>query len=317
MAAVALCIGESAQAADGSWGNFYPMAYVGRPLAQKQTADKKDDDKNGDKAFEVDTEHIFGFTRGSDIGEKGQLEFETVPTAAIGKRSGTYFQTAHETFFKYSVTDDFRVSPDFLFVSHDIRNVPGFDDQKEADLAGAGAEIRYRIFNREKAPFGLTLTFEPGWNRIDELTGEHVQQYGSAFGLLLDKEIVPNRLYGAINFFYDLSATHVKSTGEWTHESAVQTDLALSYQFLPGWLLGVEAQYFQQYEGLGLNRLKGEALYVGPTFYTWPGDRANISAAWDIQVAGRAVDEPGKLDLLNFERHRFLVRLAIALNPKD
>ena len=68
---------------------------------------------------------------------------------------------------------------------------------------------------------------------------------------------------------------------------------------------------------IGLNRLKGEALYVGPTFYTWLGDRANISAAWDIQVAGTAVDAPGKLDLLNFERHRFLVRLAITLNPKD
>jgi hypothetical protein len=97
----------------------------------------------------------------------------------------------------------------------------------------------------------------------------------------------------------------------------VETDVALSYQFLPGWLVGVEAQYIQQYEGLGLNRLKGEALYVGPTFFTRLGNRANISAAWDIQVAGKAVDEPGRLDLLNFDRQRFMLRLAILLNPKD
>ena len=322
--AAALCIGGAAEAAD--WAtNLYPTSYIGNPIVQprvekkvgaKNGEAKNGEEKNGDKAFEVDSEHIFGFTQGSDIGEKGELEFETEPTAAIGKRFGTYLQTAHETSFKYSVTDDFRVSPGFLFVTHDIRNVPGFDDQKESDLAGAGAEIRYRIFNREKAPFGLTFTFEPAWSRIDELTGEHVQQYGSALGLLLDKEIIHNRLYGAINFFYELSATHLKTTGEWTDDLAVQTDVALSYQFLPGWLLGVEAQYAQQYEGLGLNRLKGEALYVGPTFFTRLGDRANISAAWDIQVAGKAVDEPGKLDLINFERHRFRNRLAILLNSK-
>ena len=32
--------------------------------------------------------------------------------------------------------------------------------------------------------------------------------------------------------------------------------------------------------------------------------------------AGRAVDEPSPLDLINFERHRLLLRLAILLNPK-
>lgn len=320
-ASAVLCIGGTAQAAD--WAtNLYPTSYIGKPLVQPRVEKKigaanTGEDKNGDKAFEVDSEHIFGFTQGSDIGEKGELEFETEPTAAFGKRWGAYFQTAQGTLFKYSVTDDFRVSPGFLFVTHDIRNVPGFDDQKEADLAGVGAEIRYRIFNREKAPFGLTFTFEPGWNRVDELTGQHVQQYGSAFGFLLDKEIIHNRLYGAINFFYELSATHEKMTGEWTHDSAAETDVALSYQFLPGWLLGVEARYLQQYEGLGLNRLKGEALYVGPTFFTRLGEHANISAAWDFQVAGKAVDEPGNLDLLNFERHRLMLRLSILLNPKD
>ncbi len=68
---------------------------------------------------------------------------------------------------------------------------------------------------------------------------------------------------------------------------------------------------------MGLNRIKGEALYMGSTFFTRLGEHANISAAWDFQVAGKAVDEPGNLDLLNFDRHRFMVRLAILLNPKD
>ncbi len=315
-AAALLCAGEAAQAADVSWNNLYPAGFAGRPVVQTQTADKKSDAKNGDKAFEVNSEHIFGFTQGSDIGEKGELEFETEPTAAIGKRFGTYFATAHGTLFKYSITDDFRVSPGFLFTTHDIRNVPGFEDRQQAELAGGLMEIRYRLLNRETAPFGVTFTFEPGWNRIDELTGDRVEQYGTALGFLLDKEIVHNRLYGAINFFYELSATRLKATGEWFHDSAVETDVALSYQFVPGMLIGAEARYTQQYEGMGLDRLKGEALYVGPTFFTRLGERANLSGAWDIQVAGKAVDEPGALDLINFERHRLMLRLAILLNPK-
>jgi hypothetical protein len=55
---------------------------------------------------------------------------------------------------------------------------------------------------------------------------------------------------------------------------------------------------------------------IGPTFFARLGEHANLSGAWDFQVAGKAVDEPGALDLINFERHRLLLRLAILLNPK-
>ena len=315
-AAALLCAGGAAQAADLSWANLYPAGSVGPPGVQTWAADKKDDPKNIDKLFEVNSEEIFGFTQGSDIGEKGELELETEATAAIGKRFGTYFATAQGTQLKYTITDSFGVRPGFFFTTHDIRHVPGFEDRQQAEFGGAFVEIRYRFLNRETAPFGLTFTFEPGWNRVDELTGDRVEQYGSALGILIDKEIIRNRLYGAINFFYDLSATRLRATGEWFHDSAVETDVALSYQFVPGMLVGAEARYVQQYEGMGLDRLKGEALYVGPTFYTRLGERANLSAAWDIQVAGKAVDEPGALDLINFERNRLLLRLEILLNPR-
>lgn len=313
--AALLCASGAAQAGDVSWANLSPAGLVGPP-SMMRAADNKGD-KNNEKLWEVDSEHIFGFTQGSDIGEKGELEFETEPTAAIGKRFGNYFATAHATLLKYSITDDFRVAPGFAYTTHDIRHLPGFEDRQQAEFAAAGLEIRYRLMNREKDPFGVTFTFEPGWNRVDELTGDRVEQYGTALGFLLDKEIIHDRLYGAINFFYELSATRLKATGEWFHDSAVETDVALSYQFVPGMLVGVESRYLQQYEGLGLDRLKGEALYVGPTFFTRLGNRANLSAAWDFQVAGKAVDEPGALDLINFERYRALLRLAILLNPKD
>jgi hypothetical protein len=36
-----------------------------------------------------------------------------------------------------------------------------------------------------------------------------------------------------------------------------------------------------------------------------------MSVAWNAQVAGRVVGEPGALDLTNFERHQVRFRLGI------
>jgi hypothetical protein len=35
-----------------------------------------------------------------------------------------------------------------------------------------------------------------------------------------------------------------------------------------------------------------------------------MGAAWNIQVMGRMVNEPGSLDLTNFERHQAKVRFG-------
>ena len=53
----------------------------------------------------------------------------------------------------------------------------------------------------------------------------------------------------------------------------------------------------------------GEALFVGPTIYASLSKEFAISAAWSLQVAGRAADAPGSLDLKNFERHQAKLRL--------
>jgi hypothetical protein len=317
---VLLCAGQAAVAADASaWATPYPAVSAGKAKAAGRAAPARNgaaENTDDDKRWHVDSEHIFGFTHGTDIGEKGELEFEVEPVGAIGKRFGTYFVTSQAALLKYTVTDSFRIASGLLFMTHDIRGVPDHVDHHRAAIGGALLEIRYRLLNRETAPFGLTVSIEPGWARIDEATGDFVRQYGSEFALLMDKELINDRLYGAINLSYDLSGTRVRETNEYVRDSAVAASAALSYQFLPGLLVGAEASYARQYEGLGLDRLKGEAFYVGPTFFMKLGETANLSGAWNIQVAGKAVDEPGDLDLANFERHRILLRLSMLLNPK-
>jgi hypothetical protein len=42
------------------------------------------------RADAIDTEHLFDFTIGTDIGEVGEKEFESNTLSRLGKRSGSY-----------------------------------------------------------------------------------------------------------------------------------------------------------------------------------------------------------------------------------
>src|ERR1700733_7927705 len=44
----------------------------------------------GARTATIDTEHLFGFTIGSDVGEVGEREIESSATGRFGKQTGTY-----------------------------------------------------------------------------------------------------------------------------------------------------------------------------------------------------------------------------------
>jgi hypothetical protein len=75
-------------------------------------------------------------------------------------------------------------------------------------------------------------------------------------------------------------------------------------QVRPGIFFGGEARYFRRYEGLGLDTFSGHALFLGPTVCAQLSQRSWIAIGWSIQVAGKSVDDPGRLDLINFERQQ-------------
>ncbi len=52
---------------------------------------------------EIDTEHMFGFTEGSDIGEAGERELEAEPTGRFGKQDGSYNAVATGFQAKYTL----------------------------------------------------------------------------------------------------------------------------------------------------------------------------------------------------------------------
>jgi hypothetical protein len=56
-------------------------------------------------AGEVDTEHMFGFTEGSDIGALGEKELETDSTGRFGRKTGSYSNIATAFEAKYTFTE--------------------------------------------------------------------------------------------------------------------------------------------------------------------------------------------------------------------
>lgn len=261
-----------------------------------------------------DSEHMFGFTTGSDIGEPRGVEVESETQGRIGKRAGSYaaFGTTFE--YKYTVNDSFRISPSASVIYHDISGVPGLDDRRQFAFQGLSVELSYRFLDRQKAPFGFTLNVVPQWNRIDDVTGEGVEQYGADISLLLDKEIVADRLYGAFNLLYDPATTRVRATGLWERDATIGASAALTAHVGGNVFLGLEGRYLRRYEGLSLDQWEGHALYVGPTFYIKVSNRWSIAGAWNMQVAGRAAGESNALDLTNFERHQVKLRLSADLD---
>lgn len=266
--------------------------------------------ESGDeKRAEIDSEHLFGLLEGSDIGDPGEKEVELDSLGRFAKRGGSYAATSNALFFKYTAVENFRFAPMISFSSHDISNVPGLENRDQFRLEGAGMEFRYRLLDREKAPFGLTLSALPVRTRIDETSGLPVEQYAVEFAALMDKELVPDRLFGAVNLLYEPTWTRPWRTHEWQREATIGAGAALSFRVAPGFFLGTGAIYQWRYEGISLDTLLGEALFVGPSFYLRLPNQWFASGGWTVQVTGRAVGEPFSLDLTNFERH--LARLQV------
>jgi hypothetical protein len=260
----------------------------------------------------IDTEHLFGFTIGSDVGEAGEREFQNEATGRFAKSAGTYRALTNSAELEFVPIKNFRVEFAAVAASYNIGGVPGFDDLNQTGLQGASVDLRYRFLGRESAPFGLLFAAEPHIDRLDETSGQHVRTVGTDFALAFDRELIPDKLVTAVNFLYQPEWTNFLATNRTEQDATLGVAWAMMAQVRPGILIGGEARYLRKYEGFGLDAFAGHALFVGPTIYIQLSQRSRLTAAWSFQVAGRSADMPGSLDLVNFERHQ--ARLIYGIN---
>jgi hypothetical protein len=260
----------------------------------------------------IETEHLFGFTIGSDVGEVGERELEGSLTERFSKRTGTYDAGSGTMSMEFVPMSNLRTEFTAVVNSYNITGVSGLADQRYTAFGGLSADIRYRLLDRASSPFGLAIGAEPHWGRADDITGEPVSQYGVDFVAAADWEIVPNRVVAAFNLLYQPDAMRAKLTGSWSQESTAGVAFAMMAQVRSGIFVGGEARYLRQYDGFGLDSLAGQGFFVGPTVYFKLSERAWMTLAWSSQVAGHATAVAGSLDLVNFERQQ--ARLLFGVN---
>jgi hypothetical protein len=266
----------------------------------------------GARSTTIETEHLFGFTIGSDVGKVGEREIEGSVTGRFAKRNGTYNAGSGTLSAEFVPIPNLRTEFTGAVVSYDVAGVSGFTDQRYTAFGGLSADIRYRLLDRATAPFGFAVGAEPHWGRADDVTGEPVSRYGVDFVAAADWEIIPDRVVAAFNLLYQPETMRSKMTGTWSQESTAGVAIAVMAQVHSGIFVGGEARYLRKYDGLGLDTLAGQGFFIGPTIYAKLSERAWIAAAWSAQVAGQATTSAGSLDLVNFERQQ--VRVLFGVN---
>jgi hypothetical protein len=260
----------------------------------------------------IDTEHLFGFMIGSDVGSVGEREFQSQTTGRFSKSDGRYRAISQQLELEFVPAKNFRIEMGSTFASHDINGVPGFEDRRQLAWQGVSVDLRYRFLDRDAAPVGLTFAVESDADRIDETTAALVRKYGTEMTLAFDRELVPNVAVAALNLIYQPEWTRLLGTGAAEQESTIGAAFGAMAQMRPGFFVGGEARYLRKYEGIGLDEFAGQALFVGPTAYFRLSESSRLTLAWSVQAWGRSARSGPALDLVDFERHQ--ARLVFGVN---
>jgi len=263
-------------------------------------------------AEEIDTEHLYAFTIGTDVGNAGEREFQSQTNGSFSKAAGTYRAVGEQVELEFVPIDNFRVEIGGLFSWYDINGVPGLEDRTQFNWQGASLDLRYRVLDRRTSPFGLTFVLETQARRIDELTGALTQNYATELTVAIERELVPDRAVAAFNLFYEPEWSRTFPTGSAQQESTGGLAVGVMARVRPDLLIGGEARYLRKYDGAGFDSLAGQAFFVGPTGYWQLSERSRLTVAWSAQVWGRPIASSAALDLVNFERHQ--ARLIFGFN---
>jgi hypothetical protein len=273
------------------------------------------DGAQGNAFREIETKYIFGFTEGSGVGLEGEKEFSVETEARLGKSGGRYFGSESKLEFEFTPNQYIQLEFGPFLSGHSISNVRDLDDRNQFGLGGFFGEIRTMLLERGPSqPLALTLSAEPEWRRLDETSGERVNNLELELKLNGDVELISRRLYAGFNLLYEPEATHDPDRvgAGWEMESKAGISAALSYRIVPSTLIGFEAWYLRHYDGAWLNNFTGDALYIGPTLYWQIGRKMFLAASWNTQVTGRDLEHPeDRLNLSEFSRHRAKLKVAV------
>lgn len=247
---------------------------------------------------------VFGFSAGSDVSDLGAwamgLEYNGAFTGA-GFKPGSFASHLGKVQLSTSFVPCWEVGPYFLATSA-VGTNRGVAGEIETTTYGFGVENKYKLLGRADHGVGLTLVFDPNYQAFRSTNTQvtpNLRWSGdiltSTYKVLLDKELIAGKLFGAVNLQWDQIWTErpglvnpIAGTSDFARNSVLTLSAALTYQLVDGFFLGGETRYVRTHNGLFFKQLTGDALFVGPTVYWQAAKNISLSGTWGVQVAGNA-----------------------------
>ena len=217
------------------------------------------------------------------------MNSQSQTTGRFVEEGGHYRAIDQEFELEFVPVKNFRIEMGTAFSSHHIIGVPGL--RIAANWRGrAFRSIFATGFSIGSMPrSALTLAVEAHADRSTRPRLRWCAVTAPNLTLAIDRELVPNFVVAALNLSYQPEWTRVVGTGAAEQESTIGAAFAVMAQLRPGFFLGGEARYLRRYEGIGLEELAGQALFLGPTAYF----KLSRSPAADTGLEHPGVGTPG------------------------
>jgi hypothetical protein len=246
----------------------------------------------------------FGFTTGSDVADVGSFGPSLTYGGGFGTRAGSSNGHGLTLQGSYGLFPCFEIGP-YVLGNVTSASVGGISADSRA--FGAGVEMKYKLLGRDMHGLGLTLVIDPSLNRTDPDGAGRFTTYNTGIRVFADKTLIPNTLYAAFNLSQDLTWT---GPSPYQRSSTFTIGGSLAWQVSDGLYLSGEVRHMRAHNELGFGKEAGYATFAGPGVFWQATKQLALSAAYNIQVAGKAKGEPGNLDLTNFSQHLVKVKLG-------
>jgi hypothetical protein len=268
----------------GAWGVLAGLS----PAAAQESGQESQQESRAEAGDSFETKHIFGFTEGTDVGEAGGREAEFTTTANAVKRGGGRYQALQqEATYEAAPTSRFGYEATLHGVSQQTGDVPGLGNLNQTTFSGISATPKWLLLARGvDAPFGLAVTAQPEWDRIDPVTGVRANNFSIETKLLLDAELIEKKLYGAANLIFSPEVQN--ETGQGASQYALfGATAALTWRMTPTLALGGEIERYETFDSLGFIRTTGAATFLGPTLHWQVTPKSFVALAWSAQIASQ------------------------------
>ncbi|WP_236960282.1 hypothetical protein [Methylobacterium durans] len=290
--------------------------------ADQSTGGKGDGQEGGksDKQKDVDTEHLFGFTEGADAGEKGEQEVVVDTVTRLSKRRdgpgpSTYRVLDTRFAYQFNPIDRFSVELSAFGNLRRQRNIVDLDDKSFGTFDGVSVELKYRFLKGSaEQPLGLAIEVRPRFTRVLPIEGNGANIFDMESLLQLDVQVVPDKIWYGSNISFEPAAGRQRGSGEGYRSSTFLWSNAVVGRIAEKTFLGPEVRYLRGYDGIFLNRLESEALFIGPALHHRFTEKAWLTLAYGAQVWGRDTDPAyarRALGLNQFERHNLRVKFGM------